>query len=104
MLFLRGFILKATERAQVLLKYGTSDFQNNPPFERSACFYVRISGNLNVFNNLTLKQIFWKTKTLFKKLGHVFLVESTKTENASFPYRTVVSEANVKTYRMVSMK
>ena len=27
---------------------------------------------LNVFNTLTLKQIFWKTKTFFKKLKHNF--------------------------------
>ena len=52
---------------------------------------------LNVFNTLTLKQIFWKTKTFFKKLEYRFLVESTKIENASFPYKTSISEANVKT-------
>ena len=52
---------------------------------------------LNVFNTLTLKQIFWKTKTFFKKLEYRFLVESTKIENASFPYKTAISEANVKT-------
>ena len=39
---------------------------------------------LNVFNNLTLKQIFWKTKT-FKKLEYRFLVKSNKIEKASFP-------------------
>ena len=36
---------------------------------------------LNVFNTITLKQILWKTQTLFKKLEYWFLVESTKTEN-----------------------
>ena len=59
---------------------------------------------LNVFNTLTLKQIFWKTKTFFKKLGYRFLVESTKIENTSFLYKTVISEANVKTNRMMSTK
>ena len=59
---------------------------------------------LNVFNTLTLKQIFWKTKTFFKKLEYRFLVESTKTEKASFPYETAVSEAKVKTNRMVFTK
>ena len=59
---------------------------------------------LNVFNTLTLKQIFWKTKTFFKKLEYRFLVESTKIENASFPYKTAISEANVKTNRMVTTK
>ena len=58
----------------------------------------------NVFNTLTLKQIFWKTKTFFKKLEYHFLVENTKIENASFPYRTALSEANVKTNRMVTTK
>ena len=57
---------------------------------------------LNIFNTLTLKQIFWKTKTFFKKLEYRSLVESTKIENASFPYKTVMSEANVKSNRMVS--
>ena len=42
---------------------------------------------LKVFNTLTLQQIFWKTKTFFKKLEYRFLVESTKIENASFPYK-----------------
>ena len=55
---------------------------------------------LNVFNTLA----FWKTKTFFKKLEHRFLVESIKIENASFPDKTAISEANVKTNRMVSTK
>ena len=57
---------------------------------------------LNVFSTLTLKQIFWRIKTFFKKLEYRFLVESTKIENASFPYKTVISEANVKTNKMVT--
>ena len=32
----RGFILKPTERASILLKNGTRDFQISPPCERSA--------------------------------------------------------------------
>ena len=57
---------------------------------------------LNVSNALNLKQIFWKTKNVFKKLGYCFVVESTKIEYLSFPYKTAISEANVKTNRMVS--
>ena len=34
------------ENAKVLLKNGTRDFQNGPPFERSACFCVTISGKI----------------------------------------------------------
>ena len=59
---------------------------------------------LRVFNTLTLKQIFWKTKTFFKNLEYRFLVQSTKIEKASFPYKTAISEANVKTNRIVSTK
>ena len=33
-------------------------------------------------------------KTFFKKLEYCFLVESTKIENATFPYKTALSEAN----------
>ena len=46
--------------------------------------------------------MFWKTRTYFKKLEYRFLAESTKIENASFPYKTALSETNVKTNRKVS--
>ena len=59
---------------------------------------------LNIFNTLTLKQIFWKTKIFFKKLEYRVLVQNTKIEKASFPFKTAMSEANVKTNRMVSIK
>ena len=59
---------------------------------------------LNVFNTLTLKQIFWKTKTFFKKLEYRFLVESTKIENASFPYKSAIPELNVKKNRMITIQ
>ena len=59
---------------------------------------------LNVFNTLTLKQIFWKTEAFFKKLKYRFSVEGTKIENMSIPYKTAISEANVKTNRIVSTK
>ena len=59
---------------------------------------------LYYFNTLTLKQIFWKTEIFLKKLEYCFLVESTKIENASFPYKTAILEDNVKTSRMLSTK
>ena len=59
---------------------------------------------LNVFNTLTLIQIFWKTKAFFKNLEYRFLVETTKIENTLFPFKTALSEANVKTNRMVTTK
>ena len=57
---------------------------------------------LNDFNALTLIQIFWKTKTLFKKLEGRFLVETIEIENTSFPFRTALPEANVKTNRVAT--
>ena len=59
---------------------------------------------LNNFNTLALKQIFWQTRAFFKKLEYGFLVESTRVENASFAYKTAISEATVKTNRIVSTK
>ena len=59
---------------------------------------------LNVFNTLTLKQISFKTKTFFKKLEYGFLVQSIKIENASFLYKTVMPEINLKTNKIVSTK
>ena len=58
----------------------------------------------NVFNTSTLKQVFWKTKTIFKKLEHPFLVETTKIAKTSFPFETALSESNVKTNRMSTIK
>ena len=41
-------------------------------------------------------------ETFFKKLEYRFLVEVTKIENTSFPFKTALSEANIKTNRMVA--
>ena len=59
---------------------------------------------LNVFNTLTLKQIFWKTKTFFEKLEYRFLVEGSKIENSLFSYKTAISEAKFKTNKIVTTK
>ena len=58
----------------------------------------------NVFDTLTLIQIFWKTKIFFKKLEYRFVVETTKIENTSFLFKTTLSETNVKTNRMATTK
>ena len=59
---------------------------------------------MNVLNTLTLNQISWKTRNIFKKLEYCFLVKSTKIENASFSYKTAISEVNVKIKKMLSTK
>ena len=97
-------ILKPTETAQVFLKSGSRDFQNNPPFERWSCFYVKITENFERFQYFNFEINFLKNKTLFKKLEYRFLVESTKIESAAFTYKTALSEANGKTNRMESTK
>ena len=43
-----------------------------------------------------------KILNVFKKLENRFLVKSTKTESASFPYKTAISQATVKTNKMVT--
>ena len=75
-LFLRGFILKPTERAYVLLKNCTRDFQNSPPLERSACFHVTISGSFERFQCLNFEKDFLDNKNLFQKTGVSFLVKN----------------------------
>ena len=70
--FLRGFILKSTERAQVLLKIGSRDFQNNPPFERLTCFYEKFSGNSERFQHLKFETDFPEKENLFQETGVQF--------------------------------
>ena len=68
-LCVRGFILKQTERGKVLQKSDTIDFQNSPPFERSACFYGAITRNFEHFQYSNFETISLKKKNLFQKTG-----------------------------------
>ena len=104
MLFLRVLILQPTKRTEVLLKNGTRDFQNSSPFERLACFYLTISESFKRFQYFDFEANFLETKTLFKKLEYRFLVETTEIEITSFPFKTALSETNVKTNRMATTK
>ena len=100
MLFLRVFNLRSTERARVLLKNDTGIFKIALRLSDRHIFMWQSVKISNVFNTLTLKHIFWKTKTIFKKLEYHFLVETTKIENISFSFETALSEANVKTSKI----
>ena len=71
------------------------DFQNSPPLERLACFYVTISENFEHFHCFNFKTDFLEKENYSKKTRVTFLVESTKTENAS----SAISEVNVKANR-----
>ena len=61
------FYINATERAQVLLKNGTRDFQDSPPFERWACFYMTIAGNFERFQYFNFETDFTENENLFQK-------------------------------------
>ena len=65
---------------------------------------MTISENFEHFQYFNFETDFLENETFFKNLGHRFLVERSKIENASFPYKTVISEANVKTNKMVTTK
>ena len=47
----------------------------------------------------TFSILTFENETFLKKLEYRFLAESTKIENATFPYKTATSEASVKTNR-----
>ena len=65
---------------------------------------MTITENFKRFQYFNLETDFLENENLLKKLGHHFLVESTEIENASFPYKTVLSEADVKANKMVTTK
>ena len=56
------------------------------------------------FQYSNFKKDFLENENLFPRTEVPFLVESTRIENASFPYKTAISKARVKTDRMVSTK
>ena len=55
------------------------------------------SESVKRFQYLNFETDFLENKSLFQKTGVPFLVESTKIDNASFSYKTAISEVNVKT-------
>ena len=96
--FFQRFHFKFNRNNTDSSKNGTRDFQNSPPFERSACFYVAITGCFERFQYFNIETNFLTMKLLSQKIR--FLVENTKIENASFPQKTAYSEDNVKPNRM----
>ena len=65
---------------------------------------MAISGNFELFQYFNFETDFLENENFFQKTGVSFLVEITKIKSTSFPYKTTISEANVKTNRMVSTK
>ena len=56
------------------LNNGTTDFQNNPPFEKSAGFYVTIGGNFEGFQCFNFEADFLENENLFQKTGVSFFI------------------------------
>ena len=69
----RGFILNATEKAWILLKNGTRDFQKNPLFKRSACFYGTFSEHFERFQYFNFKTYFRENENPFQQNGVTFI-------------------------------
>ena len=65
---------------------------------------MTISESFKRFQYLNFETNFLENKNLFQKTGVTFLAETTKIENTSFPLQSALSEANVKTHRMVTTK
>ena len=66
---------------------------------------MTITGNFDCFQFFNFDTNFLKNENLFfKKLENSFIVESTMIERVTYPYKTALSKANVKTNRMVSAK
>ena len=63
---------------------------------------MTISKSFKCFQYFNFEINFLENENLFKKLEYRFLVETTKIENTSFPFKTALSEANVKTNRMMT--
>ena len=80
------------------------DFQNSPPFERCACFYVTVTENFKGIQYFNFETNSLKNENLFQKLKQRFAVESIKIEKATFRHKTALSDDNVKTYKMGSVK
>ena len=65
---------------------------------------MTITRKFENFRCFNFKTNFLKKQTLFTKLECHFLAECTKIENAAFPCKTALSEANIKTNRLGSTK
>ena len=67
-------------------------------------FNLTITENFKRFQSFNFETNFLENENLFQKIGARFLTESTKIENALFPYKAALSEVNVETNRMESTK
>ena len=86
--FVTSFILNPTKTAYVIFKKSAWDIQNIPPLEKSAWFYVTITGNFERFQYFNLETNFMEN--LFQK-AVVPLFRWKCKENASFELNWIES-------------
>ena len=70
--FMKCFKKYIINNGKYIIKNGTRDFQNNPSFERSACFYVTISESFKRFQYFNFETNFLENENLFQKTGVQF--------------------------------
>ena len=63
------FHFKANRKSIGSSKNSTRDFQNSLPFEKSACFYVTVTGNFKRFQHFNFETDFLENENLFQKTG-----------------------------------
>ena len=61
---------------------------------------MTVTGKFEGFQYFNFETNFLKNENLFQKMEYLFLVEGTMVENTVFPYKTALSETNVKTNRV----
>ena len=86
--FLRGFIFKVNRKNTILGIFKIALFLRDRHGFMRQC-------------NFNFEKNFLESENLFQKWGTVF---SAKIENATFPYKTALSGADIKTIRMRSTK
>ena len=64
--FSKRFHFKVNRKSICSSKNGARDFQNSPPFERLACFYVTISENVERFQYFNFATDFLENENLFQ--------------------------------------
>ena len=84
--------------------FGYQGFLKQLTASEISMFYVKINGNLETFLYINFNSHFLENKNLFQKLEYIFLVKTIKIENASFQFKTALSESNVKRNIMATTK
>ena len=99
--FLQGFHFKVNRN---IIGSSKKQYSKQPSFGDIVMFYVTISENFERFQYFNFEPDFLENKSFSKNWSIVVLDENIYIKNASFPYKTVISEANPKTNKIMSTK